>query len=170
MDLERALVSKIISTGQPEEAISKGIRSDLFADDECREIFEYIVDHTRKYKSSPSLKAVQEDRPDFEVEMVQDPLDYIIDKFVTQAKRRLANEQVLELAQICNDPEKGQDIDLHFLEVSRNLATLVPSTEVHRFVGDMGKRIKEHERRKKDGEVNRAALGLPDARRIARAA
>jgi len=157
MDVERALVSKIISTGQLEDAISKGIRTDLFADEECQEAFDYIVEHTRRYKSPPSMKAFQEDKPDFEVEYVQDPLDYVIDKFVTQAKRRLANDQVLELAQICNDPEKGHDIDLHFLEVSRNLATLVPSTEVHRFVGDMGKRIKEHERRKQEGDKR----GLP---------
>ena len=161
MDVERALVSKIISTGQLEEAISKGIRADLFADDECREIFEHIVEHTRKYKTPPSMKAMQEDRPNFEIEMIQDSLAYVIDKFITMAKRRLANDQVLELAAICNDPEKGHDIDLHFLEVSRNLAMLAPSTEVHHFVGDMGKRIKEHERRKREGEKRGLPWGFP---------
>jgi hypothetical protein len=45
------LVSKIISTGQLEDAISKGVRPDLFADDECREMFEYVTDHARRYKS-----------------------------------------------------------------------------------------------------------------------
>jgi replicative DNA helicase len=161
MDIERALVSKIVSTGQLQDAIAKGVRVDLFSDEECAEVFDHIVGHARRYGSPPSLKALQHDREQFEVELVQEPLDYIIDKFIVMAKRKFAQDMVEELALITNDPEKGQDIDLHFLEVSRKLATLVPSSEVHRFVGDMEQRIAEQEEMQKQGKQPGIPFGYP---------
>lgn len=161
MDIERALVSKIISTGQLEDAISKGIREDLFADDECRDKFLAIIKHNRSYGSPPSLKAFQSEHPDFDLDLVQDPLAYIIDKFNIMAKRRLAQEMVLDLAEATKDPDKGESIDLYFLEASRKLATLVPSTEVHNFVGDMEKRIADQEKMQKEGKTPGIPFGFP---------
>ena len=156
MDVERALISKIVTTGNLGEAISKGVRSDLFHDDELREMFIYLSDFARRYNSPPSELAIQNDKPDFEFERVPDDLSYLIDSFVNLAKRRLANEMVLELAAACNDPERSQNIDLEFLEVSRKLATLVPSTQVSRF-SDMEKRVDEYEEKVKDGK----RFGIP---------
>lgn len=150
MDIERALVCKIISTGQLEDAISKGVRADLFMDEECREMYEYILDHTRRYKSPPSMKAVESDKPDFEWTLVQDSLDYLVDRFNVLAKRRLANEMVLELAKLCDDPKNGPNLDLHFLDAARQLAVAVPSARVENFL-DMEKRIDQYERDKKEG-------------------
>jgi replicative DNA helicase len=160
VDTERALISKIISTGQLEEAIARGVRADLFADEECQAMFNYITGHARRYKSPPSLAAVKTDQPDFEWELVQDPLEYLIDKFLTLAKRRFAQEMVVELAQLTEDPEAGPNLDLHFLEVSRKLATLVPSAEIARF-SDMDKRIEDYEKRVKEGRKTGIPFGFP---------
>lgn len=160
MDTERALVSKIISTGQLEDAISKGVRADLIVDDECRDVFEYVSAHMRRYKAPPSLSAVQDDKPDFEWEHTQDPLDYICDKFLKLAKRRLAQEMVVELAQLTEDP-KEEDLDLRFIEVSRKLATLVPSTEVSRFKEGFEKRIDQYEKDVKEGHRPGIPFGFP---------
>lgn len=161
MDIERALISKIVSTGQLEEAISKGVREDLFADEQCRDMFGYILGHQRRYNSPPSMQAVKEDKPEFEWEHVQDPLSWIIDRFAIMAKRRLANEMVIELADACDDPERAENIDLEFLEVSRKLATLVPSSRVNRFKADMDKRIDDYERRVREGEKIGIPFGFP---------
>ena len=169
MDVERALVCKIISTGQLEEAISKGIRSDLFWDDECKDVFEYITDHARRYKQTPSTAALKTDREDFDFVLVQEPLEYLIDKFTKAAKKRLAQDMVIELAKMTDDPEHGDDIDLRFLEASRRLAMLAPSTEVHRFVGDMDKRYKEYEEDKKDRDSGKKVsmlYGFPTLDRV----
>jgi hypothetical protein len=160
MDVERALVSKVISTGQLEDAISKGVRSDLFADEECRDVYDFILAHARRYKSPPSTKVVQEEKPDFEWMLVQDSLDYLIDRFNVLAKRRLANDMVLELAALCDDPKNGPDIDLHFLDAARKLATLSALTKVARFK-DMDKRIEEYETREGEG----VKPGIPSASR-----
>jgi len=161
VDIERSLVAKIISTGQLEDAISKGVRADLFADDECREIFQFLMDHVHRYKSPPSQKAVEMEKPNFEWMHVQDPLDYLIDRFTQLAKRRFANEQVIELAKFCDDPQEAPNLDTHFLEASRSLATLIPSVQVHRFIGDMHKRIEGYEQRKAEGHKFGLPWGFP---------
>lgn len=169
MDIENALISKIANTGKLEDVVAKGIQPDHFTDDACREMFFWFNSHTRRYKNMPSLDAIRshvEDQPKdspvrgFEILMIDDALDYIVDKFIVTVKRRMAQEFTLELAAACDDPERAKDIDLEFLEVSRKLATVVPSTKVARF-SDMGKRIDEYERRQKEGEKFGIPFGFP---------
>src|SRR5436190_218741 len=161
MDIERAVVSKIVSSGQLEAALARGIRSDLFYDEECRDLFDYLSDYTRRYKSAPSLAAVKTDRPKFEFEHVSDSIDFLIDRFARVAKRRLANEMVVELAKACDDPKRAENIDQEFLEVSRKLAQLVPSQEVASFTTGMEKRIDEYELRAKNGSTKGISFGFP---------
>lgn len=160
IDIERALISKVITTGQLEEAISRGVREDLFADEKCQVMFGYLTGHMRKYKSPPSMEAVNNDHPEFEFEMVSDTLEYVIDRFTVMAKRRLANEMLLELGAATKDPQRAENIDLEFLEVSRKLATLVPATEVSRF-SDMNRRIDDYEQRAKEGNQTGIPFGFP---------
>ena len=159
MDLERILVCKIISTGQLEEVLARGIRSDLFADDDCRDMFDFVLAHARRYGSPPSMRVIQGEHPEFEWAHVQDPLDYVVDRFTEMARRRMAGEMVLDLAKLCDDP-KGIDIEIHFLEASRKLATMVPVTQASRF-RDMDKRIEDYERKKKSGEKPGIPFGFP---------
>jgi replicative DNA helicase len=160
MNIDHALVSKIITTGQLEEAISRGIRDDLFADEECQDMFRYLRGHLREYGVPPSLAAVKEDKPDFEWEHLSDPLDWVIDKFVNNAKRRLANDLIPELADACDDSERSKNIDIEFLEVARKLAQLVPSRKLDRF-SDMERRIDDYEKRAREDEPLGIQFGFP---------
>jgi replicative DNA helicase len=160
MNTEQALINKVISTGQLEEAISRGVRADLFADEEARDMFEYLTEHARTYKSPPSSTAVQNDREGWTIEHSQEPLDYLIDKFIILCKRRLSQEALIELAKLTEDPKEGPHLDLHFLEISRRLATLVPSTKVARF-SDMDKRVSEYEEKVKEGKTIGVPFGFP---------
>lgn len=161
MDVENALISKIITTGQIEQALSRGLREDLFADEQCQEIFLWLLNHIRRFKTPPSLSAVKKAHPEFEVDHTQDALDYLIEEFVIMAKRRLANESLVELATACDDPQRARNIDLEFLEVSRKLATLVPSLQVARFKDGMEQRIIQQEIAQKEGYKTGIPFGFP---------
>jgi replicative DNA helicase len=161
MDVESALISKIVTTGNLEDVVAKGIRADHFASDDCRDLFLFLTDHTRRYKTPPTPDAVRDHIEDaakdspirgFVVEPVDDQLPYLTDRFIVNVKRRMANDHVMELAAALDDPQRSKNIDLEFLEVSRKLATVVPSTSVARF-SDMEKRIDEYERRVKEGDT-----------------
>jgi replicative DNA helicase len=160
MDVERALVSKIASTGQVEDVLSEGIRIDHFEDEECRDLFRYVVEHKRRHKLAPSLEAIKTDNPDFTFNFASDALSYLIEKMKVLAKRRLADELLDQLAQACDDPEMAKDIDLHFLDVSRQLATVVPSTRVA-FYKEIEKRIDDFEKKKAEGKPPGIPYGFP---------
>lgn len=160
MDIERALISKIIATGQLETCVSQGITRDSFADEECAAMFAYVQIHTRVYRSTPSMEAAKEAHPEFEFEHIQDPLEYVVDRFHKLVRKRLADDLIFELAEAIDDPERVGKIELEFMEAAREIAMVVPSTEVKRF-SDMDKRIEEYEQEKEEGLRTGIPFGFP---------
>lgn len=157
MDIERALVSKIASTGQVEDVLAESISVDMFADSEgCGRVFQYIVDHKRRHGSAPSLEAIKDDNPDFEFNFTQDALTYLVEKMKVLVKRRMADHMLEQLAKACDDPDESKDIDLHFMDASRQLAMAVPSQRVALF-SDMKRRVEAYQERVRSGKT----LGIP---------
>lgn len=160
MDLERTLISKILFTGQVEAALSRNITTEHFNDDECREMYEYIVDHARRYKSTPSLDAIRHDRPTFEFIQIEETIEWVIDRFAVQVKRMAANEALIELSRAADDRSRAENIDLEFLNVAQNLIMALPTGKVERF-SDAEKRIERYEERKAQGKPPGIPYGYP---------
>ena len=160
MDIERALLSKIVATGDLETVITRGLTPEHFADEGYRDTYMYIVAHARQHNKPPSTAAFRADRPDFELLHVEDSMTWVMDKMVQLVKHRKANEAVLELGRAIKDPERVKNIDLEFLEVARDLATIVPTTKVARF-SDMAKRIDKFEEDKAAGKKTGIPFGFP---------
>ncbi len=161
--MERALVSKIISTGQLEEVISKGISIEMFLpleDDGAREIFEWIVVHHRTYKSTPSMEAARDEFPDYEFEHVQDSLAYVVDRMAQLVRKRYATEKLFDLGEAIGDKLRSREIELEFLEAAREIATLVPTTRVLRL-SDMVERIEKYEVDEVEGVKPGIPFGFP---------
>jgi replicative DNA helicase len=165
MDIERALVTKLVFTGQIEEAISRNINEDHFADEECRDMYRYLVSHTRKYKSCPSLEVAKTDRPDFEWLQMQDSLDFLLDRFTVQVKRRMADDILVEVAQAADDRERAENIDIELLEAAQKLIQVIPSGKVARY-SEMEQRIVEQERRQAEGRHPGIPFGFPTLDRL----
>lgn len=160
MDLERVLISKILYTGQVEAALSRSITTEHFYDDECRELYEYIVDHARRYKSTPSLDAVKHDRPAFEFIQTPETIEWVVDRFTNQVKRKVANEMLIELSHAADDRDRSENIDLEFLEVAQNLILALPTGKIEKF-SDAEKRIERYEERKAKGKPPGIPYGYP---------
>lgn len=160
MDAERSLVSKVAQTGEIDIAISRGITEAHFADEECSAVYDRIIEHIRKYKTPPSMTAVKEMFPKFEFVITSDSTDFLIDKFISNVKRRMAKEMLLELGDRADQTDGGSDIDIDFLDAARQLATIVPSTKVARF-SDMKKRIEKYEHDKEHGTPWGIRMGIP---------
>lgn len=158
MDIERAIVTKIVWTGQIEDVLSRNITADMFADDECKDVFKFLVAHTKQYGSAPSVEAAKHSKPEFEWLSIQDTLKYLIDEFTILVKRRLADEYLEELAKAADDPVRARNIDSEFLEISRRLVTALPSPEISRFT-EAHKRIADYDKRKAEGKK----IGIPFA-------
>ena len=160
MDLERVLLSKIVFTGQIEEVLARNINETHFHDDECREMFNYLVEFARRYKSTPALDTVKHDRPDFEWTQTQESIEWVVDRFAVQVKRKMANDMLEELAMAADDRDRAENIDLEFLNVANNLVAAMPTGRVERF-SDVDKRIKDYEERKASGKPLGVPYGFP---------
>lgn len=160
MDTERLLVSRMVTTGQIEEVVARGINEDHFANEECQEVFTSCVAHVMQYKTPPSMKAVKSKHKGFEFELTEDSIEYLMDEFIVKVKRRMANEMLMELASAAEDPARARDIDIEFLDVGRQLATIVPTTSVARF-SDMDGRIEKYHKDKEEGNVWGIKMGIP---------
>jgi len=159
MDFERKLVNAVAQRSNVESLLLSGIKEEHFSDEEHREIFVFMTEHFRKYKTSPSLDVVKNAFPEHLFETEQDTLQYLKDEFLKVVKRRYAMIAVHELADALDDNELIGDIDSLFLEKSRELATIVPVTQLSKF-SDMDKRITAYEAG--EDSVDGIYMGIPD--------
>lgn len=145
MDYERLLISKVAQTMRIESLLLEGIREEHFYDLELKEIFNFMVEHYKKYKQPPSFKTVKERFPLHNFEILEESVDYIRDKFLKQLKWRFAVDSVRDIAGLLDDPEKCENIEEIFLERSRALAQLVPSASLARL-SNLEERLIEYEK------------------------
>lgn len=162
MDYESQLLSKVVSTGGAESLISQGVEERHFYDDENKEIWEFLVEHYKKYKSAPSFDAVKEKFPEKRWEIVTDSLDFVKDKFLEQVIRRETIEATKDMIRIIDedDPNNNSKLNEIFLDKANDLARIIPSSNVSRF-SSMKKRIAAYRQAKETGEKPGIAFGIP---------
>lgn len=160
MDVERALLSKIVSTGEYAKVVAKQIHGGMFSDDESRDMWDFIAGFVRKYKTCPSIEAAKESKPGFEFEHIQEPIEYVIDRFQVLVRKRMAQDLIFELGAAIDDPDQASEIELRFLEAAREIAMAVPTDEVARF-SDMDKRQREQVQAQKEGLKPGIPFGFP---------
>lgn len=159
MDYERLLLSKVAQTGRIQNLLIAGIREDHFSDEQSSEIFRFMADHARTYKQPPSFDAVRNKFPDYYFEVTEDAVQYLLDGFMKKVERRYAMKYILELASAIDDPEKEDALPELFLERSRELAQVIPTTQLHKF-SQMDERIQAYEIADPDEEKG-IQMGIP---------
>jgi len=160
MDIERALISKIVATGRLDSVVGKGISTDMFADEDCRDLFDYILANARIHKKPPSMEAARHDKPEFEFYHVEDSIEWVINRFSQQVKKRMAHDLVLQLTEAIVDPKQVDNIEGVFFEAAREIATVVPSEEVRKF-SDIDQRREDYVKRAIEGEQLGIPFGFP---------
>src|SRR6185295_9179442 len=105
MDYESQLLSKVVSTSSAENLISQGVESRHFYDETNKEVWEFLVEHIKKYKASPSFDVVKE-------------------KFLEQVTRRETIQATKDIIEIIdnNDPEQNAILNEIFLDRANDLA------------------------------------------------
>lgn len=154
MDAERALISKVAHTGRGAvDLMVDGMTADLFASDDCREVWEFIVAHQGKYGKQPTVPTILERFKHFNFELSEEPLDYIRERFIESVERRETIDFARMLAVACNEPEfAGKLADL-ILEKGRDLNNLLPGARVAKFGEQAAQRVEKY--------IEQAASGTP---------
>lgn len=159
-DVERSLLSKIISTGELATVVGANIDIDHFYDDDCADIYDWMLGYQRKYKDAPTARVVKKEFPDWNAEIVKEPLKYHLDQFIIKSKERAAIEAVRGFHDALEDPDCLPEIELYALEMARGLTEVIPSPAIQSFSA-MPSRQKEYQRRKKSGIRHGIEMGIP---------
>jgi len=144
-----------------EKAMGMGVEPVHFDDETCRSIWEFMRDHYVRYKASPSHGVLTDKFPDHSFEIVRDPTEYVVERFIKDVKRRMAMEAVRDIAGYIDDDVAVGNIEEMFLERARTLSTVVPAKRVSRFK-DVRDRIQAYHDRKLLGTVRGIPYGIRD--------
>ena len=160
MDIERALISKALSTGELAELVARGIDPDHFADEEIADLYEWSTEFMATHAAPPSMTATKLEFRDFQPLLTQEPLTWHVQQFERKVKERLAVELVRDYHDCLDDPNEIDEIDLRALEMARRLAEIIPAPKAMRF-SEGTARKEDYERRKKKDIALGIPLGIP---------
>lgn len=164
-DFDQLLINKLAQTQSIEHAIAAGVEPSMFASEDCRNLWLAMVDHFANYKASPSTLALNElakkVAPNFMPEIVQEPFEYIMDGFMTQARRRSAMMHVRNLASAVDDPDRAMKIEEEFMAAAKDMSTMFVSSRVARFT-DVRDRMRDYHDQKWSGGPRGILYGIPE--------
>jgi len=164
MDIERALLSRCINTGDVETLISRGVGPQHFSD-QSRPIFQTIVRHLAQYGEPPSREAVLMEHPNYRLDAPTDSVEFLLDKFVEHVQRREAEQAVIDLAERLRDPHEQATPELLFMEYTERVAQIIPNSKISRL-SDAPKRIDLFRKQQELGRLPGIPIGIPELDRI----
>lgn len=159
-DPERALLAKVVNTGQVEQAIASGIEEDHFADQECQQVWGTLTSHYHRYRVAPSTEVVRRSHPAFPCDIQRDSFAYLKDEFIRALKRRKAIETGRMLMQAIDDESQIERIEEVFVAAAQELVQLLPTEQVGRF-SDMKTRIELYKELREKGAMPGLTFGVP---------
>lgn len=160
MDIERLLLSKCVHGGQIESVVSRGIGERHFEDETNRAVFRTLTNHMSRYAAPPSREAVLFQHPGYQLEIVTDTIEYVIDQFIKHAQQRVAEMSVLDLAARIKDPREVVPIDMLFMEHAERVAQAVPSSKVAKL-SEVPSRIQLYNEMRAKGRIPGVPFGIP---------
>jgi hypothetical protein len=119
-DNEYRLVSKVILDRNIIPVIERGIKDDWILDDDLRRVWKFVREHYAAYREVPTAVAVNDNFPNFKTLMVEDSLDYLIDKMVEFRRRTLTRNGVESVVEALNK----NDHESALTEMSRAISVV----------------------------------------------
>jgi hypothetical protein len=98
-DNEHRLVSKVIAERHIIPVLEHGIKDDWIIDDDLRRVWKFVREHYANYREVPTVVAVKDNFPNFQILKVEDTMDYLIDKMVEFRRNSITRQGVTEVVQ-----------------------------------------------------------------------
>lgn len=161
MDVERALVSRALRAQSLKAATERQIEPHHFLQrrhgDETKialpgEVYQWMLDHLRRFRSVPSLELARVRFTSFEFIESADSLESIVEAMVALVNRRELITASRLLAEAADNPAKALLADVIAFEAASNLARAIPTSSVTRF-SDSLSRLALYQQREISGET-----------------
>ena len=106
MDIEHALISRVLLDEDLKLVADSRVTTDYFTDDRNKSVFKMVVDHWHQYGNVPDLGTVQRAYPTFRPAACPEPLRYYLDALRDRQQERIVLEALSEVGAIM-DAEGG---------------------------------------------------------------
>ena len=137
MDVQQALLSKVINDSAISLAVNARITPEFFTDDKWRGVYEYCLDRWRRYGTPPDADVVRGAFPSYEFPLFAQPIEYFIDELRQRRKRVILTNALAACGpylQATDDPDALDDMEAMLrdgltqvrLETSPSLDVSVP--------------------------------------------
>lgn len=142
MDIERRIVSAMARTQSMKAALSHGLESHHFLQrklgDESPEplpgeVYDWMLEHLRRFKSVPSLELLRLRWPEFRVIDSTDSPGALLEEMMRLINRRLVGGYARKMAELADDPSRLLDAESIVFEHARELVREMPGSNATRY-------------------------------------
>lgn len=108
MDVQQALLSKIVHGQDIVAAVNGRITTEFFTDDRYKRVYQFLLDHWQKYGTPADLAVVQASFPSYDWPEYRQSIDYFMDALRERRKRAILTEcmgEGVRLLQTPDDPD-----------------------------------------------------------------
>ena len=98
MDVEQAFLSRVILDEATKDAVNAHITVEFFNDDKWKRVYEYILDHWRKYSQAADENVIQGNFPSYRWEPSTYSFDYLVDALRVRRAKSIALDGLNEAA------------------------------------------------------------------------
>jgi replicative DNA helicase len=113
MDIQHALLSKIVLNQDVTTAITARINSDFFTDDRHLRVWKYIIDYWGKYGESPDEAVMKLAFPSYEWKDYSQPIGYFIEALRKRRQRAIFTDMLnnaARLLQATDEPDAEEQL------------------------------------------------------------
>jgi len=114
-DLERALIAKVLETGDLKSAVNRGVTTDHFQDDRAARQWDWILESWSKYGEPPVEASFKRHFPE-RLEQTDEPLDLLVDEVVKTHAALETNALIIEASQAMAEEDGDPEQALRILE------------------------------------------------------
>jgi len=105
---EKAVLSRILLSGEWHSVMDRRVSAGLFQDEECRQCFQFVSDFYGQYSKVPSLELVEEQFPGMRFQLAKEPVEFYVDKLSENYVRLNGSKLLMASAEvITRDPFAG---------------------------------------------------------------
>lgn len=143
MNVERALISKVLLTQDIRPVVDARITAESFEVDRYREVFDWVLDFWMEHQAVPKIKTVQRELPEFVLVQVPEPYSYYIEEFLDSRRFGLLREVLLDAQELLEQRDSRGALEA-VVNGIQLIATEVSSTRDVNLSDNVDERIKEY--------------------------
>ena len=121
MTNETRLLHKAIANKSLTEVFNRGVTDNWFDDDSDRRLFMFMRQYFANYSDCPSVDAVKDNFPNFELLDVQDSVTYLLDAIVSDRRKKTTIKMLSNAIQLL---EKEKDHEAAIMSLQSGLIKL----------------------------------------------